>query len=96
MHKQVKTAAELEGLILSGLQVQNIDAASIEVYGLDEPNIEMTWTVRRLRLNKPSEVKVEGAVKRVVFALVEQYDLAAETSTGVEHLPDTGSTQRGA
>ncbi|MHB8884281.1 MAG: hypothetical protein ACYC5H_04165 [Methylovirgula sp.] len=78
MPKETRTAAELEALIISGLQAQNIDAASIEVYALDEPGIDMSWTVRRLRLNKTSEVKVEGALKRVVFALVEQYDLAAD------------------
>lgn len=81
MPKETRTAAELEALILSGLQAQGIDAAAIKVYALDELGIEMTWTVRRLRLNKTSEIKVEGALKRVVFALVERYDLAVEAVT---------------
>jgi hypothetical protein len=77
MPKDMKAAAELEALIVEGLRAQGFDAASIEVYRLDEPGLAMSWTVRRLRLNKASEAKVEGALKKVVFALIEQYDLAA-------------------
>lgn len=79
MPRELKTAAELEALVLSSLRAQGIDAASIEVYALDEPGIEMSWTVRRLRLNRASEIKVEGALKRTVFALAEQYELARAT-----------------
>ncbi len=77
MPKAQKSAAELETLVLDGLREKGIDAASIEVYRIDEPNLAMNWTVRRLRLNKTSEIKVEGALKKVLFALIEQYDLAA-------------------
>ncbi len=77
MPKAQKSAAELEALVLDGLREKGIDAASIEVYRIDEPNLAMNWTVRRLRLNKTSEIKVEGALKKVLFALIEQYDLAA-------------------
>ena len=75
MGKQLKTAAELEAMILEGLRGEGIDAQSIEVYALDEPSIAMTWTIRKLRLNKTTEIKVEGALKRIVFALEEKYDL---------------------
>ena len=88
MPKETRTAVELEAMILSGLRAQNIDAASIEVYALDEPGVEMSWTVRRLRLNTTSEVKVEGALKRVVFALVEQYELAADAAVAPQPVPD--------
>jgi hypothetical protein len=84
MAKETKTAAELEALILSGLCSQGIDAAAIEVYALDEPGISMSWSVRRLRLNKTSKVKVEGALKRVVFPLVDQYELAADAAVTME------------
>jgi hypothetical protein len=36
----------------------------------------MTWTVRKLRLESASQVKVEAAVKRVLFPIANQYDLA--------------------
>lgn len=78
MPKAVKTAAELEALVLDGLRVQAIDAAAIEVYAIEAPELAMNWTVRRLRLNKTAEVKVEGVLKRVVFALLEEFDLAAD------------------
>lgn len=77
MPKEMKSASELEALILDALRAVGIDAASIEVYALDEPNVAMSWTVRRLRLNKASEIKVEGALKKIVFPLVERYDLEA-------------------
>ena len=75
MPRETRTEAEIEAMILDGLRAQGVDAASIEVYALPEAVNEMTWTVRRLRLNKASEVKVEGALKRIVFALAEQYEL---------------------
>jgi len=75
MAKEKKTAAELSEMVLAGLRAEGVPAASIEVYRIDEP-LEMTWTVRRLRLEKASEVKVEGAVKRVLFPIANQYDLA--------------------
>ena len=94
MPKETKTAAELEALIVSGLHAQNIDAASVEVYALDEPGIDMSWTVRRLRLNRTSEVKIEGALKRVVFALVEQYDLAADALAAPSAVSGPMKTER--
>ncbi len=36
----------------------------------------MTWTIRKLRLEKTSDVKVEAAVKRVLFPIANRYDLA--------------------
>lgn len=81
MSKQSKTASELEAAILDGLRAESVDAASIEVYRLDEPGIAMDWTVRRLRLNKVSDIKVEGILKKVVFALVERYGLASSAVT---------------
>jgi hypothetical protein len=98
MTRDRKTAAELEAMILSGLGAQGIDAASIEVYAIDEPGIDMTWTVRRLRLNKTSEVKVEGALKRVVFALAEQYELATDAvaASSQSLLDSAAKTERGA
>ena len=76
MPKQTKSAAALENLILEGLRAQGVDAQTIEVYRLNEPSIDMTWTIRKLRLNKSSEIHVEGVLKKIVFALEEQYDLA--------------------
>ncbi len=98
MPSERKTAAELEALILSRLGAQGIDAASIEVYAIDEPGTDMTWTVRRLRLNKTSEVKVEGALKRVVFALAEQYELAidAVATSSQPLLESAAKTEQGA
>jgi len=76
MAREKKTAAELAEMVLAGLREEGVAAASIEVYRIDEPSLEMTWTVRKLRLEKASEVKVEGAVKRVLFPIANQYDLA--------------------
>jgi len=76
MAREKKTAAELEAMVLAGLRTEGVHAASIEVYRIDEPSLEMTWTVRKLRLEMASEVKVEGAVKRVLFPIANQYDLA--------------------
>jgi len=76
MAREKKTASELSEMVLAGLRSEGVPAASIEVYRIDEPSLEMTWTVRRLRLEKASEVKVEGAVKRVLFPIANQYDLA--------------------
>jgi len=76
MAKEIKTAEELAAMIIAGLKAEGVPAASIEVYRIDEPSIEMTWTVRKLRLDSASEVKVEAAVKRVLFPIANQYDLA--------------------
>jgi len=76
MAKEQKTALELSEMVLAGLRAEGVPAASIEVYRIDEPSLEMTWTVRKLRLEKASEIKVEGAVKRVLFPIANQYDLA--------------------
>jgi hypothetical protein len=76
--KDLKTATELEAMIIAGLRAQNVDAASITVYGLDDPGLGMNWTVRTLRLNKASEIKAEGVLKRVLFALLGRYDLSPE------------------
>jgi hypothetical protein len=83
MPKELKTAAELEALILSDLCAAGIDVAAIEVYGINEPGIATNWSVRRLRLNKTTKVKVEAALKRVVIPLVERYELAAEMQRGI-------------
>ncbi len=92
MPKETKTGPELEALILEGLRAQGLDAASIEVYALDEPGIAMSWTVRRLRLNKTSEVRAESALKRVVFALVAHYDLAPPAAAaGIEREAGQGT-----
>jgi hypothetical protein len=74
--KEIKSADELAAMIIAGLKAEGVPAASIEVYRIDEPSLEMTWTVRKLRLEKTSEVKVEAAVKRVLFPIANQYDLA--------------------
>jgi len=76
MAKEIKTAEELAAMIIAGLKAEGVPAASIEVYRIDEPSMEMTWTVRKLRLDSASEVKVEAAVKRVLFPIANQYDLA--------------------
>ncbi len=76
MAKETKSAEELAAMIIAGLRAEGVLAASIEVYRIDEPSIEMTWTVRKLRLEAKSEVKVEAAVKRVLFPIANQYDLA--------------------
>lgn len=76
MAKETKSASELAAMIIAGLKAEGVLAASIEVYRIDEPSLEMTWTVRKLRLEKTSDVKVEAAVKRVLFPLANQYDLA--------------------
>jgi hypothetical protein len=76
MAKETKSADELAAMIIEGLKAENVPVASLEVYRIDEPGLEMTWTVRKLRLERTSEVKVEAAVKRVLFPLANQYDLA--------------------
>jgi hypothetical protein len=76
MAKETKSADELAAMIIAGLKAEGVPAASVEVYRIDEPSIEMTWTVRKLRLESASQVKVEAAVKRVLFPIANQYDLA--------------------
>jgi hypothetical protein len=46
MAKEMKSAEELAAMIIAGLKAEGVPAASIEVYRIDEPSIEMTWTVR--------------------------------------------------
>jgi predicted transcriptional regulator len=75
MTKETKSAGELAAMIIEGLKAEGVPAASIEVYRIDEPGLEMTWTVRKLRLASSSDVKVEAAVKRVLFPLANRYDL---------------------
>ena len=75
MAKETKSAEELAEMIIAGLKAEGVPAASLEVYRIDEPGLDMTWTVRKLRLEKTSEVKVEAAVKRVLFPLANRYDL---------------------
>jgi len=74
--KQYKSSAELEAMIVADLQAAGVDAQSIEVYRIDEPSLDMTWTIRKLRLNKVTDVKVESTLKRIVFALEQRFDLA--------------------
>ncbi len=76
MAKETKSADELAAMIIEGLKSEGVPAASLEVYRIDEPGLEMTWTIRKLRLERTTDVKVETAVKRVLFPLANQYDLA--------------------
>jgi hypothetical protein len=76
MAKETKSADELASMIIEGLKSEGVPAASLEVYRIDEPGLEMTWTIRKLRLARTTDVKVEAAVKRVLFPLANQYDLA--------------------
>ncbi len=75
MAKETKSAEELAVMIIEGLKAEGVPAASLEVYRIDEPGLEMTWTIRKLRLEKTGDVKVEAAVKRVLFPIANQYDL---------------------
>ncbi len=76
MARETRSAAELTAMIIEGLRAEGVPAASLEVYRIDEPSIEMTWTIRKLRLEKTTDVKVEAVVKRVLFPIANQYDLA--------------------
>jgi hypothetical protein len=77
MAKESKSAAELTEMILAGLQAEGVPAVSLEVYRVNDPAApEMTWTMRKLHLERTTPVKVEAAVKRVLFPLANQYDLA--------------------
>jgi hypothetical protein len=76
MAKETKSADELAAMIIAGLKAEGVPAASLEVYRIDEPGLDMTWTIRKLRLEKTTDVKVEAAVKRVLFPIANQYDLA--------------------
>ncbi len=76
MSRETKSADELAAMIIEGLKAENVPAASLEVYRIDEPGLEMTWTIRKLRLERTTDVKVEAAVKRVLFPIATQYDLA--------------------
>ncbi len=76
MAKETKSADGLARMIIEGLRAEGVPAVSLDVYRIDEPGIEMNWTVRKLRLEAVTEVKVEAAVKRVLFPLANLYDLA--------------------
>lgn len=76
MAKETKSAEELAVMIIEGLKAEGVPAASLEVYRIDEPGLDMTWTIRKLRLEKTTDVKVEAAVKRVLFPIANRYDLS--------------------